>query len=282
MKISLEDITVDGLKFNSKACELIDKYNIKTYNDLKKEIERNNSEIKMNFILTEALYEIENFIQKQKNISKDILLSLDKSQDTKKIINIQDYDEIVKAIDLPYFTMHKSSLLKVLGFYLKNCNIDKEIIKYNPNISDIKLRLARQTEYKGEIIPYILLGNSGIGEVTYNDILLSLDFFDKHIEELEKLNLNTDNPFYYMYDMKLERVKRNRKEIFLYLYENGYQFIFGNNINACMKDIDKHNVKNNYRDKVETIIANYVTPEEALDIGNPKVLNKFIIPYGKK
>lgn len=36
MKISLEDITIDGLKFNSTACELIDKYNIKTYNDLKK------------------------------------------------------------------------------------------------------------------------------------------------------------------------------------------------------------------------------------------------------
>lgn len=49
-----------------------------------------------------------------------------------------------------------------------------------------------------------------------------------------------------------------------------------------MKDIDNSNVKNNYRDKVETIIANYVTPEEALDIGNSKVLNKFIIPYGKK
>lgn len=282
MKISLEDITIDGLKFNSTACELIDKYNIKTYNDLKKEIEKNNFEIKTNFILTEALYEVENFIQKQKSIPDNALLSLDKSKDSKKIININDYDEIVNAVDLPYFTMHKSSLLKVLGCYLKNCNIDDEIIKRSPSVSDIKLKLAKQTEYKGEIIPYILFSNSGIGEVTYNDILLSLNFFEKHIEELKKLNLNTDNPFYYMYDMKLERVKRNRKEIFLYLYENGYQFIFGNNINACMKDIDNSNVKNNYRDKVETIIANYVTPEEALDIGNSKVLNKFIIPYGKK
>lgn len=47
--------------------------------------------------------------------------------------------------------------------------------------------------------------------------------------------------------------------------------VYGHMVGGCM------NIS-----AIEKVIANYVTFDEALDITSPKVLNKFIVPYGKR
>ena len=83
---------------------------------------------------------------------------------------------------------------------------------------------------------------------------------------------------------KLELIKRSRKEIFTYLYNAGYELVVGE-LKNVMNYLDSKDTKSKCMEPLyrkEEIIANYVTFDEALNITDEKVLNKFIVPYGKR
>lgn len=88
-----------------------------------------------------------------------------------------------------------------------------------------------------------------------------------------------------MHDEKFQLVKENEKYIFDYLLQNGYELILGD-IAGISKKVDTLRKRNSADAKrlknIEEIITNFVTFEEALNITSPKVLNRFIAPYGKK
>ena len=86
-----------------------------------------------------------------------------------------------------------------------------------------------------------------------------------------------------------ERVRNNEIEILSYLNKEGIEFAFGSmgNLLELAQDVKKQRAYRyckKYRrlNTVDEIIANYITFDEAMDVTSPKVLNKFITPYGKR
>ena len=130
-----------------------------------------------------------------------------------------------------------------------------------------------------------LMRKDGVGEFKYNQILASLNFYDRYIDLLLREYSGVENPFYFMHDEKKRMVKENEKQIFNYLLQNGYELVLGD-ISKVVSALDT-SIKSNSQiykkiDNLEEIITNYVTFDEALEITSPKVLNKFIVPYGKR
>ena len=212
-------------------------------------------------------------------------------------------DKMVKSIDIPCFAIKPETLYKVFNLtplhnqknwslrieeYQKNKpNILEEI--NNRDVDSLKIKI-----FKPSIIdnttPSILRDSSGIGPTKYNNIINSINFYDEHAKVLLEQYSYAENPFYYMQEEKLSRVRDNRVEIFEILDEQGIEFIFGT-LGNCPELAKKLEVEKRSHLKqaqfkklktIEEIIANYITVDEAVDITNPKVLSKFVLPYGKR
>ena len=287
MNIKGIHISVDGLRINPEISSILDKYNIVTYADLNREIEARNKEIFENYFLVEANCEFNKLFDKQKD-AEVVYNNYLKMQNESKKINLvsNDIDSMVKLCDLPIFKLSDALAWHFVNGMFKNYKpeIDcKELDKYT--IEYVKNKMKEIIiKFDGEAVPYVIHRRNGIGVEKYNNILASLNFYDRYIETLLENYSNIKDAFYYKKNEKLFLVKRHRKEIFNYLNDVGYELIIGD-VKKVMPYLDVEFSRAKYMEplyKKEEIIANYVTFDEALNITEPKVLNKFIVPYGKR
>jgi len=282
MNIKMEHVSVEGLRVNDDISSLLDKYNIKNYLDLKKQIYSQNQEVCDNYFLQKAYRDFENKFNEQLDGVK-IYSEYMNAVSMKNNLNITSYDidKMVKVTDLPIFASSPNLVWSaVMGYYSKNKQIDM-LDEYS--VEFLKRKMMECYVVNGESVIKLIYSSNGIGEVKYNQLQASLMFYDKYVESLLEKYKEHENPFYYMYDEKLAMVQSKRLEIFNYLYGNGYEFVFGridnvvNAINSSRLSVTKKKLL-----AIERVIANYVTFDEAIDIASPKVLNKFIVPYGKR
>lgn len=285
MNIDLSHISIDGLRVSGEISNLLDKYNIKTYGDLIREYNSSNKEISSNYFIVRACYDAKDISVKQSNGIKVYDEYLNIASANKSLnLQISDIDKLVKVIDLPLYISSPNIIQKAVrgytfSFYKER---EEENLKKCP-VSYLKKVLMEYRVIDGESIPSIVASPTGIGEVKYNQLISTINFYDKYVEQLLKAHPDCENPFYYMQEEKLRLVRGKRKEIFSYLNSEGYEFIFGDVSKVmCVLDSNIPAAAKRRLLAMETVIANYVTIEEALDIENPKVLSKFIVPYGKK
>ena len=285
MYIDFKHISIDGLKINEEISNLLDKYNIKTYEDLSIEFFKKNKELISNHFLTKAFSDARRIMFKQESgiDAYNEHLSIVSAQKTSNL-QLFDIDELVRVIDLPLYIQFPQIIRNAVSGYTFSFYKDKEdeYLKKCP-VSYLKKVLMETRIVDGVATPRIIVSRSGIGEVKYNQLMATLNFYDKYVEQLLKAYPGCENPFYYMQEEKLQLVREKRKEIFSYLNSEGYEFIFGDISKVmCVLDFNIPAAAKRKLLAIENVIANYVTFEEALDIENPKVLNKFIVPYGKK
>ena len=229
-----------------------------------------------------------------------------------------EIDKNIRAIDIPCFTIKRALFHNVFGGknyynnikeYEEKLKLEKKLgvcncqhaygdrIKWdrkyyedlinNASVYDLKTKVNDTIKIGEEMVPCLLYFANGIGLQRFNTILGNITFYDNYIESLLQMNYQVENPFYYMQEEKLEVVKENEVEILSFLDKEGVEFVFGpmNNyleLAIDSKTHDRGNKKYSKLDSIDTIIANYVTPDEVQNITSPKVLSKFIIPYGKK
>ena len=317
MKIEAKDVSVDGLRINEEVCFLLDKYHIQTYADLKREISVGNYDIKSNYLLSEALIDFQNISRMQQEISLEKLKLIARYRSETVRYNMNDIDSIVRAIDIPYFTLNRNIYHRIFGAkkewdQLKNRHSEiytgKSHWKYNTyeyaqkqvemvlaeaKVKDLKEKASiTSTNWKGEVDSRLIILTDYLGREKFYEILKSIEFYDRYIEHLLAQKYDVDNPFYFMHDEKLKRVRDNIVEILSFLDQEGYEFIFGNM--GSLLEIAKNSseiplkrpVTYTGKDKkliaVMNILANYITFDETMDVTNPAILRRFITPYGKK
>lgn len=286
MYIDLSHISIEGLKVSEEISNLLDKYNIKTYEDLSREIFKKNKELISNHFLIKASTDAKRIVVNQESgiDAYNEHLSIVSAH---KASNLQlcDIDELVRVIDLPLYIFSPQIIRNAVSGYIFSFYKDKENenLKKCP-VSYLKKVLMETRIVDGVATPEIIIASrSGIGEVKYNQLMSTINFYDNYVQQLLKSCPDCENPFYYMREEKLQLVREKRKEIFNYLNNEGYEFVFGDISKVmCVLDSNIPAAAKRRLLAIENVIANYVTIEEALDIENPKVLGKFIVPYGKK
>lgn len=286
MNINSEHVTVEGLRINEEICSLFDRYKIVTYADLAREIKNKNREIFENYFLISANSEFNKIFDRQQRFEK-VYDEYVKIMEEKSKYNLEakDIDKMVKISDLPIFKLSDALTYRFIHGMPRSCRYKINALDFDGyNMAYVKDKMNDFIVRNDEAIPRIICHRTGIGEEKYNSILASINFYDRYIETLLEKYSDKENPFYFMQQEKLEIVRRNRKEIFNYLSEAGYELVIGDLKNA-MKYLDYPYSKAVGAESLyrrEEIIANYVTFDEALEITSPKVLNKFIVPYGKR
>ena len=317
MNIISDNVSVDGLRIDEEASRLLDKYKIVTYADLARELENGNMELKRYFVFTQALRDLNHILNCQEQLNHETLENLKEAASSLKHYNSADIDSMVRAVDLPCFKVGRG--LFDTFFYLSNDHqrlrkmeeayknrfkkysrySDYELENYehakkhyenyvnNYTVKDVKEILDDTIIVDGQVYPQILFSTNGIGEQKYNTIISSIEFYDRYIKQLLEQYPNIENPFYYMQKEKLSIVREHNVEIFEYLDSVGVEFIFGTmgNLIKLAQDSKGHKINSKMYNKlrnVESVLADYVTMDEALDIENPKVLSKFVLPYGKR
>lgn len=293
MNIDAIHVSIDGLKINSDISHILDKYEIKTYSDLIKAIEEENKEIVNNYFLRLAARDFQRMFLKQESEeeAKAKLELIESKSDEMVIVN--EMDKMVKMYEIPYFRLNPLVFYHLFHYhnrYLtpKNRIAGMKSVNFSDfdryTIADLKRMVNNISIIDGQPVCE-LLRHDGIGEFKYNKIIASLNFYDSYIPILLEKYADKEDPFYFMHDEKFELVKENEQYIFDYLLQNGYELILGN-IELLSKrlptlrkrdSIDAKRLKN-----IEEIITNFITFEEAMNIKSPKVLNRFIVPYGKK
>lgn len=287
MNIDGSHVSIDGLRINSDISHILDKYEIKTYSDLNKEIQAGNQEIANNYFLRLAARDFQRIFLKQESEEEakaKLELIESKSDD---IISINEIDKMVKMYELPYFRVNPRVFYHLFyGYYSYKSKVNEvnfsEFDQYT--IANLKKMVNNIEIINGQPVSD-LFRCDGIGEFKYNKIIASLNFYDRYIPILLEKYADKENPFYFMHDEKFQLVKENEKYIFDYLLQNGYELFLGS-IATISKKVDTLRKRNSVEAKrlenIEEIITNFVTFDEAMDITSPKVLNRFIVPYGKK
>lgn len=284
MNIDASHVSVDGLRINSDISDLLNKYSIKNYSDLRKEMDNNNGEIINNYFLRTAYFEFQKSVSSQ-SLAESVYQDHLKLDSKRKSLNLKnlDVDKMVRVTDLPLFVSQPGLLYSAIyGFKRYRREEVSELNKYS--IEYLKRKMTKCIIKDGEAIPEIIYYSSSIGEVKYNQILASIYFYDKYVESLLEKYPEQENPFYYMYDEKLLLVREKREAIFNYLNNMGYELVVGD-LSKIMGFLDASRPTSVLKKRIfaiEEVIAKYVTFDEAINIDSPKVLNKFIVPYGKK
>lgn len=293
MNIDAIHVSIDGLRINSDISHILDKYEIKTYSDLNKAIKAGNQEIVNNYFLRLAARDFQRMFLKQESEeeAKAKLELIESKSD--EIISVNEIDKMVKMYELPYFRLSPLVFYHLFHYhdrYLpkkdrisKNSSVNFSDFDHY-TIADLKRMVNSISIIDGQPVSE-LLRRDGIGEFKYNKIMASLNFYDNYIPILLEKYADKEDPFYFMHDEKFQLVKENEQYIFDYLLQNGYELFLGNIALLSKKlptlrkrnSIDAKRLKN-----IEEIITNFITFEEAMDIKSPKVLNRFIVPYGKK
>lgn len=287
MNIKGIHVSIDGLRINSEISNLLDKYKIANYDDLNCAIREQNKEIVENYFLRKANNEFMQIFNSQGDFAtlynKYLMVENEKS---KTDFNSRDIDKLVKMSDLPFFKLHPKLLCGFTYGYGPRASKREVVVsdydKYNVEYAKIKMGEFRIRN--GIAVPEIICYHTGIGEQKYNELLASINFYDKYVETLLEKYSDKENPFYYMQEEKLDLVKKSRKEIFTYLYNVGYELVVGD-LKNVMNYLDSKDSRAKCMEPLyrkEEIIANYVTFDEALNIADEKVLNKFIVPYGRR
>ncbi len=289
MNIDSKHVSIEGLKINDDVSNILNKYNISTYFDLNNEIEKENKEVMNNYFLRTANSDFKKMYNNQedgKSVEEKLNLIVLKSKEN---VAVSDIDSTVNMYELPYFRLRPIFCHHLIGGYhshrskVKHKQIEISDLE-GFTIADLKELINTKTVFLGEVMP-ALMRKDGVGEFKYNQILASLNFYDRYIDLLLREYSGVENPFYFMHDEKKRMVKENEKQIFNYLLQNGYELVLGD-ISKVVTALDT-SIKSNSQiykkiDNLEEIITNYVTFDEALEITSPKVLNKFIVPYGRR
>lgn len=285
MNIEAHHISIDGLKINEDISTLLDKYDIKNYADLELHIYSKNPEILGNHFLKTAFFEFKNRIISSQLSAEEIYEEHLKLVGKEQKLNIKttDIDNMVRVTDLPIFVSQPRVICGAM--YEAHLPTYRAVEKLKEsNIATLKKNMRECVVKNGVAIPKVIYYRNGIGEAKYNQILSSLMFYDNYVDLLLEKYPNQSDSFYYLHDEKLLLVREKRKEIFDYLNDTGYEFVFGS-IKQVMAEMDATRPTTIASKKlfaIEEVIANYVTFDEALDITSPKVLNKFIVSYGKR
>lgn len=276
-------ISVDGLRVNGDISNLLDKYQIKTYADLEKCI-YNYEEISNNYFLTKAYFDLKNEILNQQLSAKtvyDEYISINSKKEHQNI-NVSNIDRQVRIIDLPLYASQPNLIYRAVCGRYRKCYSISNLDRYS--VEDLKIKMNEFVVKNGETYLALTYYNTGIGEIKYTQLLATIKFYDEYIRYLLEKYPNIENPFYHLQSEKVKIVKDNRKEIFNYLNETGYEFVFGP-IDKIMQIVNGEISSSrllNRLDLIENVIANYITFDDALNITSPKVLKRFIVPYGKK
>lgn len=287
MNIEANHVSVDGLRINDEISKLLDKYEIKTYEDLGICI-YNSLEISNNYFLNKAYFDFKSKLMFQQQLSAEkIYQEYLNIVSNNQLLNLKktDIDRMVKVVDLPLFiSQPKLIYAAIYGIFPKPHHAKNISSLGEYSIEYLKSRMNESIVVGDEVYPRLIRYKTGIGEVKYTQLVATLKFYDQYIDTLLEKYSDKENPFYYMHDEKLAIVREQREKIFHYLYNVGYELVFGT-IDGVMEIIDQQSSTRVLKKRlwmIENVIANYVTYDEALNITSPKVLNRFIVPYGKR